>query len=68
MDKQELIKAKIAAYAAWLAVDKGLLTDAEVEIGYMLSKDPDIQASLEPYRSSLRKFGEGYFESDESEV
>jgi len=59
-DKKDFIKAKIAAYAAWLSVNPDELTDDEVEIGYLLSKDADIQKSLDEFRNEYTHYPSGH--------
>ena len=46
-DRNKLIEAKIELFHVLISFNPGLLTDLEVDIGYLLVKDPDIQARLE---------------------
>ena len=46
-DRNKLIEAKISLFHVLISFNPGFLTDLEVNIGYLLVKDPDIQARLE---------------------
>ena len=47
MSTNSMIEAKVKLYQELLGVNENLLTDNEVDLMYLLSKDRDIQKRLE---------------------